>query len=944
MILYRYIIKEHIFPFLASLSIIVFYFIMQQAVWLLERIISKGLPPSVVLEVFLIQLGWIIALAIPMAILTATLWVFGRMSGDNEITSIKASGQSMLPLLFPVCAAASVLTVFLVFFNDLILPDANHRTANLLSDISRKRPAAFIEPKILIKDFPGYTIYTDDVNPRTGELKGVRIFSDQPGQDPSSTVASHGLIRMTPDQGFLELTLFNGETHSISRKNWTDYFLCRFMRQVVYIQNIDTRLERTNSSYRSNREMSSAAMLDEVSKIKADDRASLDGYRRGIDSLSRAVRALDSLGKTLPATAVTAANAAPGSFAGWVASLPPPPPPAVHPAPPPPAQPAPPGHLVAKRPAKLLPARMRIYPEGGPIDKRGNPLRGPPGKKLPPPQHSPAVKPPPPAAPPREVSATASSLDKIRGLQETAENALRRIHANQSVISQFMVEVHKKFAIPIACLIFVIIGAPLGIMARRGGLTVGASYSIFFFIAYWAFLIEGEDLGDKMILSPWVAMWGGNIAIALCGVVLLILMMRESTIRIDGLLVFFKKTFGGKTSPLTRISSSRFGSIPAIVFRGPKWALKRSIGTLPMYLIWLFTGYVVGVLLALVVIFVVIDYVSNLGRFEKATFGEVALFYWYYLPWIVQISFPIVLLLASLFSMGKLAKSSELIAMKAAGVSIRRLTMPLLFLGVLLSIGTFYGGEWIIPKSNMLRKELNDSFSEPRNSPERNHHTRTAQHIIKEFRRNFYYFGNKSTMYMFQEFNTLPQAARGIWRESFDSSSIRERIQADQMLYDSTGWRFIHGTIRTFTGDSTRLVPFDTLRDTVLRATPVDMVAQIKSPEEMSYWELDRYIRAAQRRGEPVLKYQGQLEFKKALPWMNFIVILLGISITARAGRKGSAALFGIGLMMTFVYWLISQFAIVFAQNGHLPVLFGAWIGNAIFFVLGLFLFRKASS
>jgi lipopolysaccharide export system permease protein len=121
------------------------------------------------------------------------------------------------------------------------------------------------------------------------------------------------------------------------------------------------------------------------------------------------------------------------------------------------------------------------------------------------------------------------------------------------------------------------------------------------------------------------------------------------------------------------------------------------------------------------------------------------------------------------------------------------------------------------------------------------------------------------------------------------------------------------------------------------------MVAQIKSPEEMSYWELERYIEAAARRGEPVRKYEGQLEFKKALPWMNFIVILLGISITARAGRKGSAALFAIGLMMTFVYWLISQFAIVFAQNGHLPVMVGAWIGNLVFFILGLFLFRKAS-
>jgi lipopolysaccharide export system permease protein len=947
MILYRYIIKEHIFPFLASLSIIVFYFIMQQAVMLLERIVSKGLDPKVVLEVFIIQLGWIIALAIPMAILTATLWVFGRMSGDNEITSIKASGQSMLPLLFPVLAAASVFTVFLVFFNDLILPDANHRTANLLSDISRKRPAAFIEPKILIRDFPGYTIYTEDVNPRSGELKGIRIFCDQPGQDPSSTVASHGIIRMTPDQGFLELTLFNGETHSISRKNWNDYFLCRFMRQVVYIQNIDTKLERTNSSYRSDREMSSAAMLDEVAKIKADDKSSLAGYRRELDTLTMQVRLLDSLKNNIHDPAVHAFPA-PATFAEWAASLPsrtPPSPASTEPAAA--SHPVPPGKLIAPRTvgrvgALAQPVRTpTLFPSARSGLAHRSPFKCPlPGNPVP---HGPVVKRPPTAPPAGTGTRYEAPLNKIRQLQETTESVIRRIHANQSVISQFMVEVHKKFAIPMACLIFVIIGAPLGIMARRGGLTVGASYSIFFFIAYWAFLIEGEDLGDKMAVPPWVAMWGGNIVIALCGIILLVLMMRESTIRIDGLLVFFKKTFGGKSPFLKSVGSSRAGRLPSIVFKGPKWLLKRSIGTLPMYLVWLFVGYVVGVLLALIAIFVVIDYVSNLGRFEKANFAEVGLFYWYYLPWIIQISFPIVLLLAALFSMGKLAKSSELIAMKAAGVSIRRLTMPLLFLGVLLSIGTFYGGEWIIPKANFLRKELADSFSEPRNSPERHHRTRDAKSLIKEFRRNFYYFGNKSTMYMFQEFSTLPQTARGIWRESFDSSAIRQRIQADHMLYDSTGWRFIRGTVRTFTTDSSTVTTFDTLRDTVLRATPIDMVAQIKSPEEMSYWELDSYIEAAARRGEAVQKFQGQLEFKKALPWMNFIVILLGISITARAGRKGSAALFGIGLMMTFVYWLISQFAIVFAQNGHLPVMVGAWIGNAIFFILGLFLFRKAS-
>jgi lipopolysaccharide export system permease protein len=855
MILYRYIIKELIFPFFASLSIIVFYFIMQWAVMLLNKIVSKGLDPRVVFEIFLIQLGWIIALAIPMAILTSTLWVFGRMSGDNEITSIKASGQSLFPLLLPVFSAAAIFTVFMVYFNDLILPDSNHRASNLQSDISRKRPAAFIEPKILISDFTGYTLYTEEVNARSGDMRGIRIFCDLPGQDPSTTVASRGSLKMTPDQQYLELTLYDGETHSLSRRNGSDYFLGRFGKQVVFIKNIDSKLERTNSSYRSDREMSSKMMLEQVNRLKSENAASLVDYRRRIDSLAIAVRCLDSGEAVFKA----GQNAAPKTFTQWTKDL--------------------------------------------------------------------------------SVSAPAA-LARVRETQETADHVSHFIRSNKMTISQYMVEVHKKYSIPAACLIFVLIGAPLGIMARRGGLTVGASYSIFFFIAYWAFLIGGEALGDKMKIAPAVAMWSGNVLIGLCGVMLIVLMLRETTIRFDWLVAFWKKNASAAAG---RMSAGPVIRFTTLCVKLPKWLLKRSIGTLPMYLVSMFTGYTAGLFCALIAVFIVIDYVSNLRQFERSATVEIVLYYLYYLPWIIQITFPLVLLLASMFSLGRLAKHSELIAMKSAGISIRQLTMPLLVLGVLLSVGTFYAGEKMIPIGNLKRKELVESFKEPPGSPLRQHGVAKGKNAIREYRRNFFYFGDRNTMYEFREFGTHPQVALGVWRETFDTSSIVERIQADNMVHDSTGWRFIRGTIRTFGPDGVQQMPFDTLRDKLLKAEPIDMVARIKSIEEMSYWELQGYIDAAKRRGEDVRKFLGELEFKIALPFMNFIVILLGVAITARAGRKGGAMLFGIGLCLAFTFWLLSRFAIVFAQNGHLPTLVGAWLGNALFLVLGLFLYRKAS-
>ena len=112
---------------------------MQLAVQLLKRILYKGLDLKVVAELFLINLSWMLVLAVPMAVLVSTLMAFGKMSADNEISAIKASGQNLLSLLTPVIAAGFVLATIMVFFHNRILPDSNHKAATLMADISRKK-------------------------------------------------------------------------------------------------------------------------------------------------------------------------------------------------------------------------------------------------------------------------------------------------------------------------------------------------------------------------------------------------------------------------------------------------------------------------------------------------------------------------------------------------------------------------------------------------------------------------------------------------------------------------------------------------------------------------------------------------------------------------------------------------------------------------------------
>jgi lipopolysaccharide export system permease protein len=762
--------------------------------------------------------------------------------------------------------------VLTIYFNNDILPDANHHAANLLTDISRKKPAALLEPGVLITSFENYALFAKKVNANTGALKDVKIFSQVPGEDPSTTVAAQGEVTLTKDEKLLRLTLYNGETHRQSTKNKKEYFVGRFKRQIVFIKNVDTELRRSNSSYRSDREMSSGAMLGEIAQYKKTREAYFKNFAGLLDS---SVSRID----TFERLALGAGAAAPRdsladsvrTFASWLS------------------------------------------------------LFNAPGSK--------------------DIAAS-----KAREKNSLAGRLASQVKYETQQINQLMVEVHKKFSIPMACIVFVLIGAPLGIMARRGGIMVGAAYSLFFFIVYWAFLIAGESLADNLVISPFAAMWTANIVIGLCGLFLLVLMTKETKFITFG---FFWKLYhavfgkppqavqGGVPRGIGGTLRSAWKSCADFPYR----LLSRVIGILPAYLIRKFMGYLGGLFIVIVITVIVVDYISNLRRFEGASFFTIALYYWYNLPYVFGYIFPIVILLSSMSSIGSMARQNELTAIKAAGVNIRQLTAPLLALGLLCAGFGFYISEGVLPQANTARRQLDDLMQEHRSAargePAAKRGAPAAAH--QEYRRNFYYFGDSRNIYFFGEFRTEPLFTRAVRRETFDGHAISRRITADAAEYKNGAWKFIKGTATIFTKDSVSVLSFDTLADTILTERPQDMVAQIRSPEEMGYWELASFVDKSRRRGEDVSKWRAQLDFKIALPFMNFIVILLGLSISARAGRKGGAVLFGIGLMLCFTFWIVSQFAIAFAQNGQLPALVGAWFGNMLFLAIALPLYRKAS-
>ena len=154
-ILRRYILREHVGPFIAALGVLIGLMLLNQLARRFSDLVGKGLPWYVIAEVFGLSIPFILAMVIPMAVLVAALYTFNRLTADNEVTAFKASGVGLLHLMFPVLVSATLLAGGMVWFNDTLLPESNHALRKLLSDIGRKRPTFELRERVVNEVIPG---------------------------------------------------------------------------------------------------------------------------------------------------------------------------------------------------------------------------------------------------------------------------------------------------------------------------------------------------------------------------------------------------------------------------------------------------------------------------------------------------------------------------------------------------------------------------------------------------------------------------------------------------------------------------------------------------------------------------------------------------------------------------------------------------------------------
>ena len=332
---------------------------------------------------------------------------------------------------------------------------------------------------------------------------------------------------------------------------------------------------------------------------------------------------------------------------------------------------------------------------------------------------------------------------------------------------------------------------------------------------------------------------------------------------------------------------------------------------------------------SLVLIYVVVLFLQKLNLFIRyqAPFYLIFEYLLYKIPEVTfQWTLPYAVLLATLLSLGTLSRHSEITALKAGGISLYRITLPLFFIALLISFFAFLGNEYLVPFSNQATRSLLD--------------VKVRKERPLSFFKNYkIWYRNENRIFNVQLVDPEKRILNGFTLYQFDSNfRCVRRVDAREARWVNGRWELHYGAIRDFEQEGS----FETtsFRE---REFPVgekwESFQRIeRPPEEISYTELWTYIQKIQASGYDATRYLVNLYSKLSHPLLNLIMVLIGIPFALKTGRSGGVALsIGMSVLIGLTYGIIFYIFLSFGRSGILPPLLSSWIPTLLFGLSGVF-------
>jgi lipopolysaccharide export system permease protein len=517
-IISKYVLREHVGPLTFALTALTSLMLLQFISRQFGELVGKGLPWQVIGEFFLLSIPFTVALTVPMSVLVAVLYAFSRLAGENEVTAMKASGVSPWRLVSPAVGGGLFCSIALLAFNDQVLPRANHRLKTLQDDISQTKPTFLLKEQVINSVVEGkYYLKAGKIDrgSENNRLKEVVIYDLANPTRRRTIYADNGAIAMSRDGKDLVLDLFHGQMQELAADKPGQLNRLFFNHDLIRFKDVASGVftpSEAGTSSKSDREMSVCEMQRRLWQADGGYVAAQREYDAVLHPTPDSRESLTALG--LAPVRVPEPRGIGWAYCRLVGLL-----------------------HVRDVEAATLPAqqsgasRARARLDSLRRDSvRRDSVRRDSGQAAP--QFVPsrrALAPAPNAAAVAgAINAMPSRPDQQVYNARLAEAKLRLDIAQRSR-NRYEIEIQKKFSLAAACVIFVIIGAPIAVRFPRGGVGLVIGVSLLVFALYYVGLIGGESLANEGIIPPFWAMWGTNVILTLVGVVLFLRMGRDST-------------------------------------------------------------------------------------------------------------------------------------------------------------------------------------------------------------------------------------------------------------------------------------------------------------------------------------------------------------------------------------------------------------------------------
>jgi LPS export ABC transporter permease LptF/LPS export ABC transporter permease LptG len=502
------------------------------------------------------------------------------------------------------------------------------------------------------------------------------------------------------------------------------------------------------------------------------------------------------------------------------------------------------------------------------------------------------------------------------------------------------VELHRRFAFPMACFVFALVAVPLGAQPRRGGRAAGSIIAVLLIATYYLLFVTGAGFAREGTLTPAMGIWMADALLAALGIMLLprmeqfrgesrwlrpmgrmrrwIRLRRLLRARARAAAVHAGRANNGNGAQ-REASVLSSGSFPLLI---DLYLLRRFF-----YYFWL----MMAVFIFLFETFTFFELLDDIAR-HRVPFLTVVDYFRYLTPYLIYNLAPLGALVAVLVTLGVMSKNNEVVALKASGISLYRLAVPLLFAGLALAATMLVLDDTYLPYANQRQDALRNQI--------KGRPPQTYTHPQR------WIFGENSKIYNYDLFDPAENLFGGLSVVELDPATfqVRRRIFANRARWSESQklWVLESGWVRDFSdGTIARYERFSATALPELKEPPSYFNREIRQAFQLSWRELRRYINDLHRAGFDVSNLTVQWHVKIAFPLIAPISMLLAIPFAFLVGTRGAIGGVAIGLTIGIAYWTLARLLDAMGGVGQLPPFLAGWSPDLIFFFLGLYFYLK---